>query len=1104
MENITPQAVEQWAEGLLATCDKELTKAERSEQLKYATLIQNPTDKIFLSRLLDESSQIRDRARLAERIKVLIDKYGVPKFFSPVDSAMFKAYQWLGYKLDAVSVPIFKNRLRADTRAVIIDEARPRLTEHLASRYKKNVGQNVNLLGEVVVGDAEADKRYAHYLEALKEKDINYISIKLSGIYAQMAPLNFVQARRDLVERISAIYQAAIDNPTLDPNGVMRPKFVNLDMEEYKDAHLTLSIFKEVLSLDKFRDLEAGIVVQAYLPDAELLQGELLDFARHRVATGGSPIKMRLVKGANLQMESVVSSLRGWENPVRSSKTEVDAAYLHLLDIGLRPENVKVLHLGVASHNLFSIGYAFLTAQNAGVEDYVTFEMLEGMAPNLWRAMASYGAKIILYTPVVSDEHFLNAVSYLVRRLDENTGPENFLSYSFGLKADSKEWKFLTRQFQDAYAMKERVTLGATRKQDRLNDVVQQVGEKFVNEPDTNFDLLSSQRWAEGIVKKWEHVMLPEQSKLSADEIKAVLATADSDPSGWGATSLEHRAEILDRAAENLALRRGDLIGLMAAVTGKTITEGDVEVSEAVDFCRFYPRSMKIFDTIPDLTHRAEGTVLVLSPWNFPLAIAWGGVSAALAAGNRVILKPATVAAEVMIWAARAFWDAGVPREALQVVVTADRAAQNALTTSPTVRHIVLTGGTDTAQKIAISSPTTPLSAETGGKNAIILTSSGDRDKAIMNTVASAFSNAGQKCSACSLLLVEREIFDDPTFKEKLRDAALSMHTGTQWDLGTMVGPMISADNEKLQHALTNPLNAKRWLIAPEFVDADHKILRPTILWGVTPDDFEFRTELFAPLLSVAVFDTLDQAIDMVSSLDYGLTSGLQSLDEREIELWKSRIVAGNLYINRSITGAIVSRQPFGGMKLSAFGGGIKAGGVNYVSSFMTFASSNSVDDYAGAYAEEFAKARDEKELYGEQNIFRYLPLKSMVLRVMAADSIDEVKLALKAAAIARTPLTVSVDASDPKIRDLRSMDGQIVEQNLWEFIASIASYDRVRVLSPSIPLEIYQAAAGLNKYIATAPVVRRGRVELLHYLKEQSIAHEYHRYGSITEIPTL
>ncbi|MEG0815244.1 MAG: proline dehydrogenase, partial [Mucinivorans sp.] len=130
MENITPQAVEQWAEGLLATCDKELTKAERSEQLKYATLIQNPTDKIFLSRLLDESSQIRDRARLAERIKVLIDKYGVPKFFSPVDSAMFKAYQWLGYKLDAVSVPIFKNRLRADTRAVIIDEARPRLTEH--------------------------------------------------------------------------------------------------------------------------------------------------------------------------------------------------------------------------------------------------------------------------------------------------------------------------------------------------------------------------------------------------------------------------------------------------------------------------------------------------------------------------------------------------------------------------------------------------------------------------------------------------------------------------------------------------------------------------------------------------------------------------------------------------------------------------------------------------------------------------------------------------------------------------------------------------------------------------------------------------------------
>lgn len=1102
MDNKEILATEQWAESLLGACERELTPAERREQHKYATLIQNPRDKIFLSRLLDESSQIRDRRKLAERIKVLIDRYGVPEFFSPSDKLLLKGYQWGGYLLDGVAVPIFKKRLRSDTSAVIIDEARPRLTEHLAERYKKHIGQNVNLLGEVVVGDGEAGKRYRHYLEALREDDINYISIKLSGIYAQMAPLNFAEARRDLAERIGTIYQAAIDNPYRDEKGVMRPKFVNLDMEEYKDAHLTLSLFKEVLSQERFKNYEAGIVVQAYLPDAELFQRELIDFARQRVEAGGSPLKMRLVKGANLQMETVISSLRGWENPVRGSKVEVDANYLHLLDIGLRPENAQILHLGVASHNLFSIGYAYLTAQANGSEQWVSFEMLEGMANNLWRAMASFGAKIILYTPVVKDEHFLNAVSYLVRRLDENTGPENFLSYSFGLRTGTKEWEFLKKQFEQAYALKDHLTAIPTRTQDRRSETPRTVGERFENEPDTNFDLVPNQRWAERIAAEWKNAELPPIHKSDKAEIETILTTAESDPSGWSSRTLDERLAALDRTAQLMSERRAALIGTMAAVTGKTITEGDVEVSEAIDFCRFYPRSMREFENTPGLRCAPKGTILVISPWNFPLAIPTGGVAAALASGNRVILKPATVAAGVMFEAAKCFWDAGIPREALQVVVTADREGLKVLTTSPVVKHIVLTGGTDTAQRIAADNPRTPLSAETGGKNAIILTSSGDRDKAIMNAVASAFGNAGQKCSACSLLLVERDIFEDPSFAEKLKDAAQSMHTGSQWDMGTIVGPMITNDNDKLLESINNPANRKRWLIAPEFVDKERYILRPTILWDVQPEDFEFRTELFAPLLSVVAFDGLDEAIELVNGLDYGLTSGLQSLDEREIACWKERIVAGNLYINRGITGAIVNRQPFGGMKLSAFGGGIKAGGVNYVSCFVNFSADAAREDYTQAFEAEFAHPRDVNNLYGEQNLFRYLPLSSMILRIRPQDAMADIRLAAKAAAVAGTPLTVSVGPNDKRADEILSFAHCVERQNLWEFISSMGCYERIRTLSPDIEPEIYQAAAGLNKYIATAPVLPIGRVELLHYLKEQSIAYEYHRYGSITEVP--
>ena len=426
--------VQEWVLKLYNTCEQTITDEERKEQHKYAIMVQRPQDKKFLVKMLDESSQIRDRKKLAERIKKLIDRYGVPEFLNKRDAFLFKMYQAFGHYFDFIAIPIIKKRLRSDTSKVILDEARPQLTEHLATRFKQKIGQNVNLLGEVVLGNGEADHRYHHYLEALEAPDINYISVKISGIYAQTHALNYAESFPELVKRMSALYQKAMDYPYVDENGVKRAKFVNLDMEEYKDAHFTLRLFKEVLNKPEFKNYSAGIVVQAYLPDAYEFQTELLDFAKERVVKGGAPIKMRLVKGCNLEMETVISSLRGWPNPVRTSKTEVDANYLHILERALLPENAKALHVGVASHNLFTIAYAYLLSQKLGSAEYMTFEMLEGMADHVWRAQSQLGNHVILYAPVVKDEHFLNAVSYLVRRMDENTAPDNFLTHSFNLK----------------------------------------------------------------------------------------------------------------------------------------------------------------------------------------------------------------------------------------------------------------------------------------------------------------------------------------------------------------------------------------------------------------------------------------------------------------------------------------------------------------------------------------------------------------------------------------------------------------------------------------------------------------------------------------------
>ena len=663
MSQVTSSSVVEWAKDFLNKAKSELTPEEVKEQKKFASLVQTPEYKTFLSKMLDESSQIRNNSKLNKRVRQIIREYGIPDFFSPGDRFLIRLYMAGGYLFPSIAMPIFKSKLRSETDKIIISEERPRLTQHLAGRWQNNIGQNVNLLGEVVLGDAEARHRYEHYLEALEMPDVNYISIKLSGIYAQIKSLSYEQNKRELIEMVSAIYRKAMQQTYTNHEGKQTYKFVNLDMEEYKDMELTYDVFIETLSLPEFKNYSAGIVVQAYLPDAESNFNRLLAFSKKRASEGGAPIKMRLVKGCNLQMESIISSMRGWENPILHTKIEVDANYMHILDLALKPENTKVLHIGVASHNFFTIAYAHLLCEQNAVTEGVTFEMLEGMANHLPRVMRQLQKNIILYTPVVKAEHFLNAVSYLVRRLDENTGKENFLTYTFNLKLDSDKWLFLKEQFEEAYLLKDTVNTKPYRTQNRMNPqpsalaLEERLKDPFANEPDTDLDLPWNREWALTVLNKWKtevnatnfvvpvqigdkevltmnkrtytdrsrenQVIVCEANLSTQEQIEEILATAESDASGWRKTSLDQRKKILFQVAENIAAKRGDLIGCMAAVTSKTFTEGDVEVSEAIDFCRFYPTSMAAFDELKTVSYQPKGIVLVIPPpgifrWLFP------------------------------------------------------------------------------------------------------------------------------------------------------------------------------------------------------------------------------------------------------------------------------------------------------------------------------------------------------------------------------------------------------------------------------------------------------------------------------------------------------
>lgn len=1147
-----------------------LTVQDKKEQIKYSKMIEHPEDKIYLMKLMDESTQITNKPKLVKRIKFLHQKYGMLHFLSPWEKSLFNFFIWFGELAPGVSVPAFQSYLRSTTSKVIINEAPRKLHPHLEQRKKDHVGQNVNLIGEVVLGEDEALKRYHHYLESLEKPEISYMSIKVSGIYSQLHPLNFEQSKHILIERQTELYRKAIAFPVKDLNGKVNPKFINTDMEEYKDIELTYQVFTETLDKEEFKHLYAGIVLQAYLPDAAALQKRLITWAQNRVTNGGSPVKMRLVKGANLQMETVHSSLKGWEVPVHDGKIATDANYLRMIDYGFEPEHMKAVHMGIASHNLFSIAYAQKLAEIKNVKKYVSFEMLEGMANNLVRAMSHWGFNIVLYAPVVTNENFLNAVSYLVRRLDENTGEENFIAHSFNLEVNDESWKFLRQQFDEALLLKEKLTDLPRRQQNRIEEkhVAIDIAQPFTSEPDTDFDLHVNFTWAQSIAKKWKFtadmkaleypVQVGDTEAATASfksyidnaqdtdievfkvgqatpkQVDEIIAIAEADASGWRKMNTNERHTILAKVSQKIKENRGDLIGIMTASTGKTFMEGDVELSEGIDFVEYYPRTAKAFFTHKEIEAKGKGVVLVIPPWNFPLAIPMGGVVAGLAAGNTVIIKPATASAPIAFEFVKLMHEAGVPKEALQIVLPAERASLNVLTSHPAIKHIILTGGTETAYRILENNPKVALSAETGGKNAMIVTSSADKDIAIASAVQAAFGNAGQKCSACSLLLLQDDIYDDKEFMAKLKDATESLTIGSPWDLTSEIGPMIGpdTDNKELMKVLETLEEGEEWLVKPETLDKRRYILKPGVKVGVKKGNYIFNTELFAPVLAVVRFKTLEEAIDMVNSTGYGLTSGLHSLDEREQVKWRDSIEAGNLYINRGITGAIVQRQPFGGMKESAFGNGIKAGGPNYVSCFMDItdkkvknskkdistlelspALSEAISqcknksmviaaalDYKQSFKDIFSKMTDVTNIIGEDNQFRYIPAMDVALRIRHNDDLAHILMIAAATEVTGTTLEVSIS---PECTEKEMLKGLFAKSKIEadaEFYERAHSFKSLRLCGGTTADEIYTHAGAKGVFIADHAPLQCGRIELLNYLQEQSITSVYHRYGNLGE----
>ncbi len=456
-------------------------------------------------------------------------------------------------------MPLVKEKMRRETANVILPAERDLLAEHLRNRSAQGVQMNVNLLGEAILGEDEANRRTQQLFEVLRMDEVRCVSVKISTLYSQISALARQHTISTVADRLETLYRTAAQE--IDPASG-KGKFVYLDMEEYRDLYLTADILMHTLDRDGLGKVCAGIALQAYVPDSYLVMRQLIDWSRDRVAAGGEPLTIRLVKGANMEMERVDASIGGYPQATYLHKQHTDANYKRMLRELMKAAGAGEVRVGVASHNLFDVALAIIWMRDAGAADGVQFEMLEGMANHQRRAISQLDLPMLLYAPACDRAAFLNAIGYLIRRLDENTGPQNFLRHAYRLRPDTPEFDALASDFRQALDLMDAVATSPRRQQDRrqppLPPPAARDWSELVNEPDTDWSLPHHAQWANEIIQRWQPKCDQRASDveltIGKDAVTGGEQRESMDPSRPGVVVCRYQTATLEQAKTAVAL----------------------------------------------------------------------------------------------------------------------------------------------------------------------------------------------------------------------------------------------------------------------------------------------------------------------------------------------------------------------------------------------------------------------------------------------------------------------------------------------------------------------------------------------------------------------
>ncbi|MEH2060963.1 MAG: L-glutamate gamma-semialdehyde dehydrogenase [Nostoc sp.] len=840
---------------------------------------------------------------------------------------------------------------------------------------KEKMAFTIDLLGEAVITEAEAQsylERYLELMQQLVEASKNWaaipaideadgevipkvqVSVKLTAFYSQFDPLDAKGSEERVSDRIRILLRRAKELGAA----------VHFDMEQYAYKDITLSILKKLLLEDEFRQrTDIGMTTQAYLRDSEQDVKDIISWLKQR----GYPLTIRLVKGAYWDQETIKAAQKHWKQPVYNDKAATDANFETITQLLL--ENHQYVYSAIGSHNVRSHSRAIAIAESLNVpRRRFELQVLYGMGDKVAKALVDRGYRVRVYCPY---GELLPGMAYLIRRLLENTANSSFLRQNLENRPIEellappivKEENSLTPNPSAGSGHRSSLLtpnyhfLGAadtdyseeevrTKTAQAFQNVRQQLGKTYL--PLINGEYVNTPEFVDSLNPSNFSEVVGKVGLISVEQAEQAMQAAKAAFPGWKKTPAKQRADILRKAGDLMEERRAELSAWMVLEVGKPVKEADGEVSEAIDFCRYYADEIERLDEgvnydIPGETNRyiyqPRGIVVVISPWNFPLAIACGMTVAALVSGNCTLLKPAETSSVITAKLTEILIEAGFPKGVFQYVPGKGSQVGAYLVNHPDTHVIAFTGSQEVGCRIYADAATLKpgqkhmkrVIAEMGGKNAIIVDESADLDQAVVGVVQSAFGYSGQKCSAASRVIVLQPIYD--TFVQRLVEATKSLNIGEAELPSTQVGPVIDANARDRIREYIEKGKAEAQLALELPSPEQGYFIGPVIFSEVSPNAVISQQEIFGPVLAVIRVKDFQEALAVANGTNYALTGGLYSRTPSHIQQAQTEFEVGNLYINRNITGAIVGRQPFGGFKLS--GVGSKAGGPDYLLQFL-------------------------------------------------------------------------------------------------------------------------------------------------------------------------